>query len=96
MKSSFVVVGFVALSACGGASQPVETSTPRENFASALVSSGDLANRVESYDVTYGPNMPISGSATFDGMTSIYVYHGGGNRSFYLIGDASVTANFAS
>lgn len=95
MKSGLVVAGFIALSACGGTSQAVETVSQRENFAAALVANRELANTVENFETTTGKNMPTSGSATFDGTTNIYVARGGGERSFTLVGDASLAANFA-
>tara|TARA_R110002051_G_scaffold1008_1_gene4914 strand:- start:46915 stop:47559 length:645 start_codon:yes stop_codon:yes gene_type:complete len=95
MKRIVVVVAFAALSACGGASQSVETVTPRENFATAQIANSELANTVENFAYTTGRNMPTTGGATFNGTASINVSSGRGDRSFALLGDAELTANFA-
>lgn len=100
MKKSVVLFGLVALSACGGTSTPVtvetppEAVTPREAYAAAQLNGSEFASKVYSFAATSRADFPTTGSASFTGSADIYVSQGGGERSFNLIGDAELEADF--
>jgi hypothetical protein len=95
MKYIFGTLAFAALTACGGSNMDSVPSGPTVGqLQNQIVALQADQRRISDQTITSFANMPTTGSSTFNGGVVIGAERGA--TDINLIGDSSLTVNFAS
>lgn len=95
MKFCACAATLALLTACGGSGTDMTPAVPTRAQLGTDINAilGDL-NRIDDLAPTSTANMPTSGSSTFNGGALVIASRG--NVEYNLIGDSSLTVNFAN
>ena len=84
--------GLLVLAGCGGSSEPALTT--REAFTADGLAFVDESERLLALQDTTARNMPTVGSVTYTGSSAVVVDTA--TETTFMLGDATMTANFAA